>query len=109
MPMDTGRCCAVRARKAFAADEPMTRSSPSVRSRHGPPYCLRSIRRTSEVSKELRSAWSFRRLAVHRQAARDAERLAGDELGVVAGENQHRAGDVLGLAQAPDGHRAAIG
>ena len=42
----------------------------------------------------------FLRSAVHRETARDAEHLAGDESGVVAGEEQDRAGQVVRLADA---------
>jgi len=37
---------------------------------------------------------------VHGQAARHADRLPGDESGIVAGQEAHRARNILGLADA---------
>ncbi len=59
--------------------------------------CLGGVR--LDDGRDSQSVWRDT-LAVHGQAARDADRLAGDERGIVACQEADHAGNILGLADA---------
>ena len=71
----------------------------------------RAPRRRGSPSSTARSSAAGRsrqRSGGHREAAVDHERLAGDELGVVAGEEHARAGEVLGLERRSSSRSCAV-